>query len=288
MSAEPVVRMPRVTLSMLGLLLLSAPAPAGQRAVGPVTRDAAPVFSSGVDMVTVNASVRDSRGRLVRGLALPGLPARRQRVRTSHPQRVRERRAAPHRGAARHERQHGRRRQHRPRPARREDRRRLVAAGPRRGPRCSRSTPRCARWCRSRGDLTRFGQADLAGRPYGRTSLYDAVADTATLVGGSGDRHGALLVVTDGVDTGSRRTVEEVSGGRERHRRAGASAHGRRGGSTGATGRAARADPTAPPCRPPSPISRVGPGGAYARPAGKGICLTPWQSCCRACGISTW
>ena len=48
-------------------------------------------------------------------------------------------------------------------------------------------------------------------KPYGKTSLYDAVADTATLVGQFGSIHHALLVVTDGVDTGSWRTAEEVS-----------------------------------------------------------------------------
>ena len=48
-------------------------------------------------------------------------------------------------------------------------------------------------------------------KPYGKTSLYDAVADTATLVSQFGSIHHALLVVTDGVDTGSRRTAEEVS-----------------------------------------------------------------------------
>ena len=45
-------------------------------------------------------------------------------------------------------------------------------------------------------------------KPYGKTSLYDAVADTATLVGQFGSIHHALLVVTDGVDTGSWRTAE--------------------------------------------------------------------------------
>ena len=62
-------------------------------------------------------------------------------------------------------------------------------------------------------ELDRFD--DLTGegteKPYGKTSLYDAVADTATLVGRFGNSHHALLVLTDGVDTGSRRTAEEVS-----------------------------------------------------------------------------
>jgi VWFA-related protein len=60
-------------------------------------------------------------------------------------------------------------------------------------------------------DLDRFAAVTQTGKPYGKTSLYDAVADTATLVGRYGSSHRALLVVTDGVDNGSRRTPEEVS-----------------------------------------------------------------------------
>ena len=203
-----------VKLSMLGLLLLlAAPAPAagGQREVGAVTRDAAPIFSSGVDMVTVNVTVRDPRGRIVRGLACRdfrlvdsgfGRPIRAV-FESEAALRVailldmsgsmavdgniaRARRAV-----------------------------RTVVGALQRGrdeaalfsfDRALREVVPFTR------DLGRFDAADLTGRPYGRTSLYDAVADTATLVGGSGNRHRALLVVTDGVDTGSRRTVEEVSG----------------------------------------------------------------------------
>ena len=202
-----------VKLSILGLLLLSVPtlAVAGQRPVGPVTRDAAPVFSSGVDMVTVNVSVRDSRGRIVRGLACRdfrlldsgfGRPIR-SVFESDAPLRIavlldmsgsmaidgniaRARRAV----------------------------RTLVGA-------LQAGRDEAALFTFDRAlrevvpftrDLERFDAVDLTGRPYGRTSLYDAVADTATLVGRNGERHGALLVVTDGVDTGSRRTVEEVSG----------------------------------------------------------------------------
>ena len=48
----------------------------------------------------------------------------------------------------------------------------------------------------------RFKFQQLLGHP---------LADTATLVGQFGSIHHALLVVTDGVDTGSWRTAEEVS-----------------------------------------------------------------------------
>ena len=203
--------MSRVKLSMLGLLLLSAPALAGQRAVGPVTRDAAPVFSSGVDMVTVNASVRDSRGRLVRGLACRdfrlvdsgfGRPIR-SVFESDAPLRIAvlldmSGSMAVDGNIAR---------------ALRAVRTVIDSLRPGRDEAALFSFDTALREVVPfTGDLARFDQADLAGRPYGRTSLYDAVADTATLVGRSGDRHGALLVVTDGVDTGSRRTVEEVSG----------------------------------------------------------------------------
>ena len=204
--------MSRVKLSMLGLLLLSVPAPAagGQRTVGPVTRDAAPVFSSGVDMVTVNVSVRDSRGRIVRGLACRdfrlvdsgfGRPIR-SVFESDAPLRIAilvdmSGSMAIDGNIAR---------------ARSAVRTVIGALQPGRDEAALFSFDTALReivpFTR---DLARF-DLDLPGRPYGRTSLYDAVADTATLVGRSGDRHGALLVVTDGVDTGSRRTAEEVAG----------------------------------------------------------------------------
>lgn len=203
--------MSRVKLSLLGLLLLSAPAVAGQRAVGPVTRDAAPVFSSGVDMVTVNASVRDSRGRLVRGLACRdfrlvdsgfGRPIR-SVFESDAPLRIAV--LLDMSGSMAVDGNFAR--------ARRAVRTVIGSLRPGLDEAALFSFDTALREVVPfTGDLARFDRADLAGRPYGRTSLYDAVADTATLVGRSGDRHGALLVVTDGVDTGSRRTVEEVSG----------------------------------------------------------------------------
>jgi hypothetical protein len=52
----------------------------------------------------------------------------------------------------------------------------------------------------------------LEGKPWGLTSLYDAVAAAAQAVGERANRHRALLVITDGVDTGSRMSAPEVSG----------------------------------------------------------------------------
>lgn len=61
-------------------------------------------------------------------------------------------------------------------------------------------------------DLDRIHRVSLEGRPWGLTSLYDAVAQAASAVGERANRHRALLVITDGVDTGSRLTAPEVSG----------------------------------------------------------------------------
>jgi VWFA-related protein len=61
-------------------------------------------------------------------------------------------------------------------------------------------------------DLGRVARVSLEGKPWGMTSLYDAIATTARAVAARANRHRALLVITDGVDTGSRLTAPEVSG----------------------------------------------------------------------------
>lgn len=60
-------------------------------------------------------------------------------------------------------------------------------------------------------DLNRVMSVSLEGRPWGRTSLYDAVGRSAGHVSARDNRHRALLVVTDGADTGSRMTAVQVS-----------------------------------------------------------------------------
>ena len=73
-SQKPLARravriMPTVRiLSLLSLLLLYGAASSGQGRPTVVERGPAPIFTSGVDMVTINVSVRDGRGRVVRGL----------------------------------------------------------------------------------------------------------------------------------------------------------------------------------------------------------------------------
>ena len=60
-------------------------------------------------------------------------------------------------------------------------------------------------------DLDRVRRVSLEGQPWGQTSLYDAVAQTARTVAARTNRHRAVLVITDGVDTGSLLKAPEVS-----------------------------------------------------------------------------
>jgi Ca-activated chloride channel family protein len=60
-------------------------------------------------------------------------------------------------------------------------------------------------------DLDRVRRVSLEGRPWGQTSLYDAVAQTTRIVAQRTNRHRAVLVVSDGVDTASRVTPADVS-----------------------------------------------------------------------------
>ena len=61
-------------------------------------------------------------------------------------------------------------------------------------------------------DMQRVRARSLEGKPWGITSLFDAIEETARLVGERANKHRALLVITDGVDTGSRLTAAQVSG----------------------------------------------------------------------------
>jgi len=61
-------------------------------------------------------------------------------------------------------------------------------------------------------DVDVIRRVSLEGRPWGITSLYDAVAATAKAVAERANRHRAMLVITDGIDTGSRMSAPDVSG----------------------------------------------------------------------------
>jgi Ca-activated chloride channel homolog len=61
-------------------------------------------------------------------------------------------------------------------------------------------------------ELDRVKRVSLQGKPFGMTSLFDAIAETAHIAAERANRHRALLVITDGVDTNSTRSAPEVSG----------------------------------------------------------------------------
>jgi Ca-activated chloride channel family protein len=61
-------------------------------------------------------------------------------------------------------------------------------------------------------DTRRIRRVGLQGKPWGQTSLYDAVGQAARVVAARRNKHRALLVITDGVDTASKLTAAEVSG----------------------------------------------------------------------------
>ena len=60
-------------------------------------------------------------------------------------------------------------------------------------------------------DRERLGRAVAGVSPWGLTSLYDAVAETAKRVSQTGAARSAIVVVSDGVDTSSRLTSSEVA-----------------------------------------------------------------------------
>lgn len=60
-------------------------------------------------------------------------------------------------------------------------------------------------------DLDLVRTVSLEGKPWGQTSLFDAIALAARSTGERANRHRAVLVITDGIDTRSRLTAAEVS-----------------------------------------------------------------------------
>jgi Ca-activated chloride channel homolog len=61
-------------------------------------------------------------------------------------------------------------------------------------------------------DTRRIHRVSLNGKPWGQTSLYDAVGQAAKAVAERANKHRALLVISDGVDTASKMTPAQVSG----------------------------------------------------------------------------
>jgi VWFA-related protein len=62
------------------------------------------------------------------------------------------------------------------------------------------------------GDLAKVRDALSEFEPFGSTSLYDATAETARRLAARSATHKAIIVLTDGVDTSSTLTATEVSG----------------------------------------------------------------------------
>ena len=61
-------------------------------------------------------------------------------------------------------------------------------------------------------ETKKIHNVSLRGKPWGQTSLYDAVGQAAKAVAERANKHRALLVISDGVDTASKMTPAEVSG----------------------------------------------------------------------------
>lgn len=201
----------RTLSAILGLAVLLASGAAAQGRATPVERDPAPTFTSGVDMVTVHVSVRDSRGRVVRDLS----PADFRLIDSGFGKPIEDVFASDSAlsiavlvdisGSMAID--------HNIDRARRAVDAVVGSLQPGRDELALFTFDTVLRELTSfTTDLDRVGALELTESPYGRTSLYDAIADAATLVGRRGNRHRALLVVTDGVDNGSLRDAGEVSG----------------------------------------------------------------------------
>ena len=201
----------RTILATLGLAALFASGPAGQGRPTPVTREPAPTFTSGVDMVTVHVTVRDRGGRIVRDLA----PADFRLIDSGFGRRIEDVFASDAAlsiavlvdvsGSMAIDGNIDR--------ARRAVDAIAGSLQPGRDELALFTFDTVLREITPfTSDLGRVGAPALAESPYGKTSLYDAIADAATLVARRSNRHRALLVVTDGVDNGSLRTAGDVSG----------------------------------------------------------------------------
>ena len=202
-------------VASLVTVLVAAPSAAQTSATGQPgqtgqTPDAG-VFRSGVDLVTVSATVRDQRGRAVSDLAATdfqvfdrGVPRRIAEFRTeAAPVSVAilfdvsgsmdlASRALAARFAAHHVLswlEHGR------------DEAALFAFD-------SRLHEVAPFTVDTRALQGALGEVD----PFGATSLHDAIADTAKRISERANRRRAIIVLTDGIDTASRLTPADVSG----------------------------------------------------------------------------
>ena len=196
-------------LLLLGLLALVPNPLLGQQAPG--EQIVRPTFKSGVDLVTVTATVRDRKGRLVKGLEKHDFEVLDRGVRRQIAEFRTE--AAPisvailfdvsgsmdvasrslaAKFAANHVLswlEHGR------------DEAALFAFD-------SRLHEVAPFTVDTRALQGALGEVD----PFGATSLHDAIADTAKRISERANRRRAIIVLTDGIDTASRLTPADVSG----------------------------------------------------------------------------
>ncbi len=202
-------------VASLVTVLVAAPSAAQTSGTGQsgqqVQAPDAGIFRSGVDLVTVSATVRDQRGRAVSDLAASdfqvfdrGVPRRIAEFRTeAAPVSVAilfdvsgsmdlASRALAARFAAHHVLswlEHGR------------DEAALFAFD-------SRLHEVAPFTVDTRALQGALGEVD----PFGATSLHDAIADTAKRISERANRRRAIIVLTDGIDTASRLTPADVSG----------------------------------------------------------------------------
>ncbi len=200
----------RTLFAIIGLAALAASGAAAQGRPVPVERDPAPTFRSGVEMVTVRVSVRDRNGRIVRDLSRDDF----RLIDSGFGRPIESVFASDSAlsvavlvdisGSMAIDRNIDR--------ARRAVEALVDSLQSGRDELALFTFDTVLREIAPfTSDLARIGVPTLTESPFGQTSLYDAVADAATLVGRRGNRHRALLVVTDGVDNGSLRTAGEVS-----------------------------------------------------------------------------
>ncbi len=202
---------PAMKSGLIGLFVLATWGSNAAATAG-VAQDGRPTFRASTDLVTVAATVRTRRGRPVVNLKAERLPAARHRE-AAHDHRF-QIRAAPvsvallvdfsgsmevgeRRGAARDTASH------------------IVnflkpdvdQAGLYVFDQKLREVQALAP---APGDIV--AQLESMSRPFGATSLFDAIAETGRVLAGTGGQRRAVIALTDGADNASRLTAAEVSG----------------------------------------------------------------------------
>lgn len=196
---------PRVALMLLVIGVLSTP---GARAQQP----GRPTFKTGVEMVTINAVVRDHKGRIVSNLTRADF----ELLDNGRPQKIHDFRGdqAPITAALLFDTSGSMQ------VASKAEAARMAAGQMLSWLQQGRDEVAVFSFDSSLRELQPFTRDERQvknslGRvedPFGMTSLRDAIAETARRVAARGGSHRAVVVFTDGVDNNSRLTPAEVSG----------------------------------------------------------------------------